>query len=313
MNKTQNAYVNMHGKSSNEIDENPDKFASNPKTPEAKAILDQSMADEKQLIQKQDECNHWSNVPKTEAKDAAASFMYQTGSRIGSFAFDTHNVELQSQVSISLSELNRLPDNLFISRCETILGCGQKYLPELPTYQVTAQTLAEGKDFLDALGLEIKKQGQHKIDRTSINQQLNKAIKTTNKKFDFFDTIVETLRLSDPVFYNRWWNARSLPQLPKSHVAVRLKVYDAETIQPLVGAMVEYIKVEANGKALTSGADLVKNVKVRSAGGGLDLKGLTTGAYMFTVSYAGNASMQTMVYINDGVLTRVDFPLSKIA
>jgi hypothetical protein len=74
----------------------------------------------------------------------------------------------------------------------------------------------------------------------------------------------------------------------------------------------EICKVE-NGKAFTSSPDLSKNVKVKSAGGGVDLKSFTTGAYLFTVSYAGRADQQTTVYINEGVLTRVDFPLNKIA
>ena len=313
MNKKQSAYVTMHGKPSNLIDENPDKFASNPTTPEAKAKLDQSMADEKQLAQKQDEYEHSSNVPKAEAHDAAAANIYQTGSKIASFAFDTHNVELQSKVSISLSELKKLPDNLFISRCETILGCGQQYLPELPLYLVTEPTLAEGIDLLDAFEFEIKKQGQRKIDRSSVTQQLNKQIKTTNKLFEPFDAQVETQRLSDPVWYNLWWDARSLPQTPKARISVKLKVYDAETNQPLPGTILTYSKIETNGKALTSGPDLSKTVKVKSAGGGLDLKSLTTGAYLFTVSYAGRADMQTTVYVNEGVLTRVEFPLSKVA
>ncbi len=313
MNKKESAYVTMHGKSSNLIDENPDKFASNPTTPEAKTKLDQSMADEKLLAQKQDEIEHSSNVPKAEAHNAAASNIYQTGSKIASFAFDTHNVDLQSKVSISLSELKKLPDNLFISRCETILGCGQQYLPQLPLYQVTASTLAEGQDMLDAFELEIKKQGQRKIDRSSVTQQLNKQIKTTNKLFEPFDAQVETQRLSDPVWYNLWWDARSLPQMPKARLSVKLKVYDAETSQPLPGTILTYSKIETNGKALTSGPDLSKIVKIKSAGGGLDLKSLTTGAYLFTVSYAGRADMQTTVYVNEGVLTRIDFPLSKIA
>lgn len=313
MNKKQSAYVTMHGKSSNLIDEDPDKFASNPTTPEAKTRLDKSMADEKQLAQKQDEIEHSSNVPKAESHDAVASNIYQTGSKIGSFAFDTHNVDLQSKVSISLSELKKLPDNLFISRCETILGCGEQYLPQLPLYLVTESTLAEGQDLLDAFELEIKKQGQRKIERSSVTQQLNKQIKTTNKLFEPFDAQVETQRLSDPVWYNLWWDARSLPQTPKARISVKLKVYDAETNQPLPGTILTYSKIETNGKALTSGPDLSKIVKVKSAGGGLDLKSLTTGAYLFTASYAGRVDMQTTVYVNEGVLTRVEFPLSKVA
>jgi hypothetical protein len=54
-------------------------------------------------------------------------------------------------------------------------------------------------------------------------------------------------------------------------------------------------------------------IRIESAGGGFDLKSYTTGAYLFTVSYAGYADQVTTVYINEGVLTRVELPLSKIA
>ena len=313
MNKNESSHVSMHGKSSNLIDENPPKFASNPTTPEAKSKLDQGIADEKQIAQKQDELKHSSNEPKIEAHNATVVEFYQIGSKITSYAYDNHNLELLSKVSITLSDMQKLPDNVIISRCETILSCGEQYLPQLAAYSVTAQTLTDGNNVLNALKLEIKKQGQRKIDLTSVTAQLKKQISITDKLLEPFDTMVETLRFSDPVWYNVWWDARSVPHSATARVSAIVKVFDAETNQPLPGAILTYHKIDAKGKALTSGADMVKNVKIKSAGGGVDLKSFTTGAYLFTVSYAGRADQQTTVYINEGILTRVNFPLSKIA
>ncbi len=67
------------------------------------------------------------------------------------------------------------------------------------------------------------------------------------------------------------------------------------------------------GKSLTSGPDLSKTVKIKSASGGFQLKSLPTGTYIFRVSYAGYTDQEITVYINEGVLSRVDMPLSKIA
>jgi len=46
---------------------------------------------------------------------------------------------------------------------------------------------------------------------------------------------------------------------------------------------------------------------------GLQFSSLSTGTYLFKVTYAGYADQEIAVYINDGVLSKVDMPLSKIA
>lgn len=63
---------------------------------------------------------------------------------------------------------------------------------------------------------------------------------------------------------------------------------------------------------MTRQVKLAKNVKVKSAGGGFQLKSLSTGTYLITVTYAGYADQQVTAYVNDGVLTVVQLPLNKL-
>jgi hypothetical protein len=124
--------------------------------------------------------------------------------------------------------------------------------------------------------------------------------------------MVENKRVGDPAWYSLYWTTRAMDHSPVSHVSAKGKVYDAVTNQPLPGCILTVCKIE-NGKTLTSGAELMKTAKVKSAGGGFDLKSLTTGDYLFKVTYAGFVDQEVIVYINESVLTRVDLPLSKIA
>jgi hypothetical protein len=228
-------------------------------------------------------------------------------------AHATDNLSLAENVKLTLSEVKRLPDGKLVTRLTTIINAAAEYLPALTDYGVTEDTLTSDTELLDAYKAEIQKQAMRILNLKEVTKQIKKEFKVADNCLLPFDDMVEAKRVSDPAWYSLYESARVIKHSPASRVSVKLKVYDAETKQPLPGAILTYSKIDTNGKALTSGPDLVKNVKVKSAGGGLDLKSLTTGAYLFTVSYAGRADMQTIVYVNEGVLTRVEFPLSKIA
>jgi hypothetical protein len=111
--------------------------------------------------------------------------------------------------------------------------------------------------------------------------------------------------------YSTYQSARTIKYSSGSHVSFKGKVFDAETNQPLPGAVVTLTQ-QVNSKSLTAGADLQKTVKVKSAGGGFQLKSLPNGSYTVTVSYFGYADQQVTACVNNGVLTLVLLPLSKI-
>ena len=145
-----------------------------------------------------------------------------------------------------------------------------------------------------------------------VTAQLAKQIKTTNFDLKSIDSIVDSLSVSQPVLAGDYWKARDLRKPTGSKIVFKGKVYDLVTNQPLPGAVMSIVRTDSM-KATSSGADLVKNVKIRAAGGGFQLKSLPAGNYLVTVTYYGYADQQITASVNEGVLTTVELPLSKIA
>jgi hypothetical protein len=295
------------------IVQNADKFLPSSAYEEALANFTSGNVKLRNLVKTQDELQHASVAPKNAAREAASLPIFQLANIIGSMAYATGNILLAEKVEITFTDLKRMSDGELVNRFSTILSAGTDNLPALLTYGVTQAILTAYTALLSAYEAEIKKQAQRVLDLKEVTKQIKKQFKACDNLLKPFDKMVEASRISDPVWYSLYQSARAIKYSAGSHVSAKAKVFDSDTNQPLPGAMLTIARIATNGKALTSGADLVKIVKIKSAGGGVDLKSLATGAYLFTVSYAGRAAQQTTVYINEGVLTRVDFPLNKIA
>lgn len=81
-------------------------------------------------------------------------------------------------------------------------------------------------------------------------------------------------------------------------------------VKPTDRTYTHILYVCKSSKAL-SGSELMKNVKISGPGGQFRIKSLPTGTYLFKVAYAGYAEQEVSVHINEGVLTRVEIPLTK--
>jgi len=312
MNKLQNAQLTSQISSDGVLTENADKFISNPAFIPAKANVVNGIAISLNLAKTQDTLQHTSTAAKTASRNAAISFTFELASNITTYAIVNNDVELMNKVKITATKLNKMSDNNLVSRIKTILSCGTDNLPELAGFNVTQQTLTDGLGLLNDLISEMQKLALRKIELNEVTKNLGKQLKITDTLLKIMDAFVEPKRISDPELYSLYENARRIKKSATGRIAASGKVYDTETNLPLRGAMMTVLRA-VTGKSRTSGADLVKNVKIKSASGGFQLKSLPTGTYIFRVTYAGYADQEITVYINDGVLSKVDMALSKIA
>jgi hypothetical protein len=199
-----------------------------------------------------------------------------------------------------------------VIKTRIILSTAQDNIVALADYNVTAQTITEGNQLLENFNTEIQKIEDNKNALKQITGLLNGQIKITNRFFKPVDAMVESMRKSNWAFYCYYWNARTIKKAGGAKIAAKGKVFDSVTKLPMPGALMSIVPYNGNTK-LAAGPDLVKNVKIKSAGGGFQLKSLPTGTYLFKVTYAGYADQETIVYINEGVLTKVEMALIKIA
>jgi hypothetical protein len=196
---------------------------------------------------------------------------------------------------------------------KTILTCAGENPDALLEYGVTAQTLTEGSALLNTFKAEMQHLLLSKTDQKQFTVQLEQQLKTTDAELSAVDAMVETMHKSDPVMYRLYWNARTKRKTGAGKLSAKVKVFDSVTNIPLNGARMSIVRTDSTKSRTSGGSELVKNVKITSAGGEYQLKSMPTGSYLFKVTYAGYTDQEVVVYINEGVLTRVEMPLTKIA
>jgi hypothetical protein len=312
MRKEQNYQITMHHNTQSACQENAALLETIIAYVDAKLKIDNSISREQELASQQEALKKTSTIPKSLARVAAADAILDLSSKLMSYALAKGDMTLYRSVKLTKTALKKSPDNVFELICGNIIISAQDNVESLADYNVTEETIADVIALLENFRNEMQKLEDIKIALTEVTAQLSKQIKTTNQYLKTVDAMVNSMRQSQPVFFSIYWNARSIKKSGGTKVVFKGKVYDSVTSQPLPGTLVTVSQV-SNSKALTSGADLVKIVKIKSAGGGFQLKSLPIGNYLVTASYFGYADYQVPAYVNDGVLTIVELPLTKVA
>jgi len=277
-----------------------------------KLNLDKSIAVEKDLAEKKESFRTTSVIPRNVARLAATTFLLELSSKIMSFALGKNNMTLYIDAKLTKTAIDKVPDQEFVIIFNKILKLAEDNLIDLADYLVTDDTITDGEKVLQNLLDEM----QVLIDRKSAYKEytleLNKQIKITNGILKTIDSMVNSMKQSQPNLYSKYWDARGIKKSGGSKLVFKCRAFDSVTGQPLPGTMVTLTPVEGS-KSLTSGADLVKTVKIKSAGGGLQLKSVPVGDYIVTAAYYGYDELQVNISVNDYALTSIDLPLTKKA
>lgn len=277
----------------------------------SKLKLDTNIANERELAALLVKLDKNSAVPKNMSRIAASTVFLDLSINLSSFAWNKGDMKLYLEVKFTKTSFKTVSDSEFVRICSNLLALAGEYIEELADRNITEQTLTDDSALLE----DFANQRQIYVDARrahyEASAQLKKQIKTTNFDLKSIDSIIDSLSASQPAVASDYWKARNLPAPIGSKIVLKGRVFDSATNQPLPGAVVTITQL-VNSKSLTSGADLQKTVKVKSAGGGFRLKSLPNGNYIVSVSYFGYADQQVTAYVNNGVLTLVQLPLSKI-
>ena len=311
MTKFETCYFNLHFRVQSVCNLNEVILATIIAYFDAKLKYDANVVLEKEIAQRQESYKTTSVQSKKEARATASTPLLDLSSKIMSYSLVKGKTALYNDVKLTKTSLNRVSDQQFILIHVKIVKIAEDNLEDLEDQQVTAKTITDNKALLAAFVNEI----QIVTDRNSASKQatheLKKQIKVTNASLKVIDSIINSLQLSKPNLYSEYWSARAIKHTSGCKISVKGKVYDAETNQALMGATLTFTP-DVNTKSLISGADLVKIVKVSSAGGGFHLKNVPDGAYTGTVVYYGYADRTFNAYVNNGQITMVMLPLTKL-
>jgi len=306
-----NNQLTSHQTSEVVLDENEVKLESFTAYPAIKETLTQSIAEERSLFGRHETLKTNSVEARDQERSTAVEYIVDLASREYSFAYVTKNQTLLNSVRFPVSKVNRFSDNKIVVTLENLLATANENKQQVLEYGVTVQMLTKGTTILANLKTEVQNFRTCKVGLKQLTGQLKNQFSVTNSIFRTIDTMIQTMRYSDPVFHSTYRTARRTMNTGVTKLSAMGKVFDAATGLPLPKAKISILSYNSS-KELSSGADLIKNVKIAGALGGFQLKSLATGTYIFRVSYAGYADQEITVHINEGVLTHVEIHMVKL-
>jgi hypothetical protein len=290
---------------------NAARLISIPGYTELKARLDISIVKVDKLAKEQLDRMLYRANAKNLARKKAGDYTLDLVSKLQAFALISDNIRLHELSQLTATEISRSTDNELIASISNRLDYGNENLEALAGYGVTAEWLAEGADLFDAYKAEIDKLRLNKNALTSITQQLEKQLRSTLGIIHIVDALIETRRVSDPQLYGLYWSSRAKQNTACTKVSVKGRVFRAETGEALPGAILTVERATDNNQQ-TAGNEPIRNIRIRSDKGRFRFRLLTTGKYIFKVTYAGCQPGEFIVYFNEGNLTHVELPLIRI-
>jgi hypothetical protein len=311
MKKVQNNRHNMHLATQSVLNKNAARLITISGYPELKAKLDDSIAKEDELDAEQYAHKNYRALPKNLARKAAGDYALDLVSKLSSLALINRNYTLLEEVKLTATGISRRSDISLVLTIQNVITLANENLAALACYGVTAETLSKGTALLGVYETERAQLAKIKIELTGLTQQLEKQLRATLAEIHIVDGIIESMRLSDPQLYNSYWIARAKQNSACTKVSVKGRVFEAETGEPLQGAILT-VERATDSNPQTAGNEPVRKIRIRSSNGWFQFKLFTSGAYIFKVSYYGCIAREFTVYFNEGVLTHVELPLTRI-
>jgi hypothetical protein len=209
-----------------------------------------------------------------------------------------------TEVKVNESVLKRLADTRIKGVSQGIYDVSVKYAVETLSLGNTPEARADLQTKINDFNDAITKPKLRIDDEKQITAELDKAFKRGDALLVKTDALIDLYKESKPVFHSSYFNLRKIIEYGKGTLALQIQVKDALTGEGLPKVKLEIARTEEMSKAST-GADLVKNVKISSAKGGSKEKSMPDGKYSVTASRTDYASQTVNFTIVGGIMTNV--------
>jgi len=212
------------------------------------------------------------------------------------------DTELFNEVNYSDTELRRCADTVLYDRARIIHDRAETNAPALAAYGVTPADLIELQSFVEAYYDAIPKPRIGIADKKQATEQLEAAFKDVDNAISQIDVLIEVVRASQPLFFSGFQTARTIVDNGSGKIALRGKVTDNATGNPLFGAIIIFTPKSKSGQP----AETYHPVRKRSSlKGAFNIRNLARGTYDVKIEKPGYQIGNFTVHITES--ERCDF------
>lgn len=157
---------------------------------------------------KQESLSKGSAASKAQLRINVTGTALQMAANLQVFARRTGNKELEANVALAFSDLNRLRDQELPVKVRNILDAAGKYLGELKDYAINENSITTLKTILDQYEAARSAPRSAISSRKTSTANIAALIRQGNEELDNLDLLMGNFAISHPVFVSDYRNAR---------------------------------------------------------------------------------------------------------
>lgn len=235
-------------------------------------------------------------IDKSVARETLTNLTLQNAGALFAYAASVNNNELREKARITRTKLDRLRDELLKPQCQEIHDLANDNIAALPTFGITAGTLALYQAAIDNYDASVAK------PRNAVSQRVayKETIKTLFQQGDNLlknqlDKLAEQFKSGNAEFYNAYKSNRVILDPGSSPTQASGTIVEVTTNNPIAGVLV---------KALTTTYSATTALD-----GTYSLKIPVPGTYTIEFSKTGYKTNTKDIEIVLGQTTELDFGL----
>ena len=233
------------------------------------------------------------------------------GSLIG-FAKATNNSTLLKKIDYSRTDLERARDTILPDRLKIVRDEANNNLPALAPYNVTSAKVNALSAAIAAYEVMIPKPRVALNVRKNATEALDKLFTELDLPLEILDGLVGSLQTTQPTFFETYKNSRIIVDSSSGGSGVKGIVRDKITGAPLQGVI---ITINApQHRARINAISPTRTMTVTSnADGHYEMRRLSAGEYILTMTMDGYNSLNVSVTIEAGSIAEADGEMVRTA
>ena len=257
-------------------------------------------------IQTSNEQHHFNTQGVTDNKrrlrDVLVTVTADNSAKMQAYAKYTHDTVLIAETKFNISALKVVSSLELVDIANGLHSRINAHLTDLTPYRLTATSQTEFRTAIDAYAESIPQPRQSQLKSKESSLLQNQGIAAADKALGDIVAVVEIVKLTEPLFYSGYKNARKIVDQGTGSLQVQGNITEAANGKPIPNATLTF---------RLSGQTNVAIEKETAAKGGFMIKNLPEGIYDITVTKVGFKTQTVTLTVRWDELCNVDVALEK--
>jgi hypothetical protein len=237
-------------------------------------------------------------IEKKKIKDTLIVKAMDIANRLFAFAKFRNDSILMKEIGYKESELRKTTDTLMKEKCQIVFDKGSLYAADLVQYGVSQNILDELKRLISDYDTSLPAPRIGIMEKKQATEKLAALFDQVNLNFDQLDTLVETLRYSDTVFYKGYQGARKIVNAGHGFLSLKGIVIDKNNSVPI-----QNVKIVLSLQLKNPGDAAAVIEKKSAPKGGFNIRNMPAGSWNVSVTKEGYADQTFQIGIVSGETT----------